>query len=94
MARTPARKAGVLGRGALLPVRDGLPAGGEWIRNFSSVMPRNRQQRRVSGCSLSRRNNSIGFMEPDDRSGDCAAPIIDRPQPDRSLETAAYLARN
>jgi hypothetical protein len=29
-----------------------------------------------------------------DRSGDSAAPIIDRPQPDRSLEAAAYLARN
>jgi hypothetical protein len=30
----------------------------------------------------------------DDRSDDSAAPIIDRPQPDRSLETGAYLARN
>ena len=34
------------------------------------------------------------FTEADDRSGDSAAPIIDRLQPDRSLETAAYLARN
>ena len=34
------------------------------------------------------------FTEADDRSGDSAAPIIDRRQPDRSLETAAYLARN
>jgi hypothetical protein len=34
------------------------------------------------------------FAEADDRSGDSAAPPIDRPQPDRSLETAAYLARN
>ena len=34
------------------------------------------------------------FAEADDRSGDSAAPTIDRPQPDRSLETAAYLARN
>src|SRR5215469_18251367 len=38
-ARTPARKAGVLGRGALLPLRDGLSAGAEWIRNFSSALP-------------------------------------------------------
>src|SRR6516164_797045 len=34
------------------------------------------------------------FAEADDRSGDSAASTIDRPQPDRSLETAAYLARN
>jgi hypothetical protein len=34
------------------------------------------------------------FAEVDDRSGDSAAPTIDRPRPDRSLETAAYLARN
>jgi len=34
------------------------------------------------------------FTEADDRSGDSAAPIIDRPQPDRSFETAAYPARN
>jgi hypothetical protein len=33
-------------------------------------------------------------MEGDDFSGDSAAPIIDRHQHDRSLETAAYLARN
>src|SRR5215813_1736527 len=32
MARTSARKAGVLDRGARLPVRDGLSAGGRWIR--------------------------------------------------------------
>ena len=36
MARTPARKAGVLDRGALLPVRDGLSAGGRRIRTTSS----------------------------------------------------------
>jgi len=35
------------------------------------------------------------FSEADDRSGDsAAAPTIDRPQPDRSQEAAAYLARN
>src|SRR5215468_10972336 len=37
MARTPARKAGVLDLGALFPVRDGLSAGGEWIRTSSSA---------------------------------------------------------
>ena len=36
MARTPARKAVVLDRGALLPVRDGLSAGGRWIRTSGS----------------------------------------------------------
>src|SRR6516162_10650367 len=34
------------------------------------------------------------FAEADDRSGDFPAPTVDRPQPDRSLKTAAYLARN
>jgi hypothetical protein len=35
------------------------------------------------------------FSEAPDRSGDsAAAPTIDRPQPDRSHEAAAYLARN
>jgi len=34
------------------------------------------------------------FAEADDRSGGSAAPTVDRPQPDRSRETAAYLARN
>jgi hypothetical protein len=34
------------------------------------------------------------FGEADDRSGDSPAPTVDRPQPDRSLKTAAYLARN
>jgi hypothetical protein len=34
------------------------------------------------------------FTEADDRSGDSAAPIIDRPRPGRSLETAAYPTRN
>src|SRR5215510_2878760 len=34
------------------------------------------------------------FAEADDRSGDSAAPTVGRPQHDRSLDTAAYLARN
>ena len=34
------------------------------------------------------------FAEADDRSGDSPEPTVGRPQPDRSLETAAYLARN
>jgi hypothetical protein len=36
MARRPTRKAGVLDPGALLPVRDGLSAGGKWIRTTGS----------------------------------------------------------
>src|SRR5262249_23110083 len=34
------------------------------------------------------------FAEADDRFGDSAAPTVGRPQHDRSLDTAAYLARN
>jgi hypothetical protein len=34
------------------------------------------------------------FAEADDRSDGSAAPTVDRPEPDRSLETAACLARN
>jgi hypothetical protein len=34
------------------------------------------------------------FAEADDCSDDTAAPRVDRPQFGRSLETAAYLARN
>src|ERR1700756_4501984 len=37
MAGTPARKAAPLDRGALLPVRDGLSAGGRWIRTSGSA---------------------------------------------------------
>src|SRR5689334_18738071 len=37
MARTPARKAAPLDLGALLPVRDGLSAGGRWIRTSCSA---------------------------------------------------------
>src|SRR6516164_1361486 len=37
MVRTPARKAGVLDRGALLGARDGLSAGGRWIRTISTA---------------------------------------------------------
>jgi hypothetical protein len=48
--------------------------------------------RRVSGGSLCRQ--LYRFAEADDRSGGSAAPTVDRPQPDRSLETVAYLARN
>jgi hypothetical protein len=36
MARTPARKAGVLDGDALLPVRNRLSAGGKWIRTSST----------------------------------------------------------
>ena len=52
------------------PIVRRLRAGGGWIRNFSSAMPRHRQQRghlhfgRVSGGSLSRRNSSIGLPRP------------------------------
>ena len=37
MARTLARNAGALSLGALLPVRDGLSAGGKWIRTSGSA---------------------------------------------------------
>src|SRR5712672_3568289 len=48
------------------PMVCGLAAGGEWIRKFSSAMPRHRPQRgrlhsTVSGGSSSRRNSSIGL---------------------------------
>jgi hypothetical protein len=61
-------------------------------------MPRNPQQRgrlhaAVDDDSLRHRNSSIG-AEADDCSDDTAAPTADRPQLGRSLETAAYLARN
>src|SRR6516225_6518190 len=35
--RTPARKAGVLDRSALLPLRDRLSAGGRWMRTCSTA---------------------------------------------------------
>ena len=38
MARTPARKAGVLDRGTLFPVRDGLSAGGNRIRTTGTAL--------------------------------------------------------
>jgi len=80
------------------PMVRGLSAGGEWIRNFSSSMPRHRQQRgRLHfGEWLLREppKQLYRFGEADDRSGDSPAPTVDRPQPDRSLKTAAYLARN
>src|SRR6516164_803081 len=40
MARKPARKAGVLDRGAPLPVRDGLSAGGNRIRTIGPALAR------------------------------------------------------
>ena len=61
-------------------------------------MPRHRQQRgRLHfGEWLLREppKQLYRFGEADDRSGDSPAPTVDRPQPDRSLKTAAYLARN
>src|SRR6516165_5320038 len=74
-----------------------LFAGGESIRNFSSAMPRHRQQRgRLQGewRLLEPPKQLYRFAEADDRSGDSPAPTVDRPQPDRSLKAAAYLARN
>src|SRR5215469_10607690 len=61
-----------------------LAAGGEWIRKFSSAMPRHRHQR----------GRLHSTAEADDCSDDTATPTVDRPQLGRSLETAAYLARN
>jgi hypothetical protein len=46
----------------------------------------------VSGGSSSRRNSSIDLPRAGDRSDANAAPAFDRPQPDRSFETAAYRA--
>jgi hypothetical protein len=66
-------------------------------------MPRSRQPRgrlhaAVNDGSSTHRNSSIGslyrFAEADDCSDDTAAPTVDRLQLGRSLETAAYLARN
>jgi len=45
-------------------------------------------------CSLSPPKQLYRFAEADDRSDNSSAPTFDRPQPDRSVETAAYLARN
>jgi hypothetical protein len=48
-------------------VRTRLPAGGEWIRKFSSAMlghQRGRLHSTVSGGSSSRRNSSIGLPRP------------------------------
>src|SRR5215469_15493169 len=61
-----------------------LAAGGEWIRKFSSAMPRHRHQR----------GRLHSTAEADDCSDDTATPTVDRLQLGRSLETAAYLARN
>jgi hypothetical protein len=62
-------------------------------------MPRHRHQRgrlhsTVSGGSSSRRNSSTGLPRPTTARMIPAAPRVDRPQLGRSLETAAYLARN
>jgi hypothetical protein len=43
---------------------------------------------------LEPQNQLYRFTETDDRSGDYAALIIDRSQPGRNLEAAAYLPRN
>ena len=49
--RTPARKAGVLDARKWLRERDGLSAGGEWIRKFSSALDRQRFRGFVRGDS-------------------------------------------
>jgi hypothetical protein len=51
------------------PMVRGLFARGNWIRNFSSAMPRHRNSvgafiSAVSGGSLSRQNSSIGLPRP------------------------------
>src|SRR6516164_5893888 len=61
-----------------------LFAGGSRIRKFSSAMPRHRHQR----------GRPHSTAEADDCSDDTATPTVDPPQLGRSLETAAYLARN
>src|SRR5947209_17107029 len=72
-------------------VRTRLAAGGEWIRKFSSTMPRHRHQRgrlhsTVSGGSSSRRKSFYWSAEADDCSDDIDARRVDRPQLGRSLE--------
>jgi hypothetical protein len=89
----------LLGFAAESQVCAGLSAGGEWIRKFSSAMPRHRHQRgRLHSNGewwlLETSQQLYWFAEADDCSDDTAAPRVDRPQLGRSLETAAYLARN
>jgi hypothetical protein len=62
-------------------------------------MPRNRQQRgrlhaAVNRCLLETPQQLYRFAEADDYADDTVAPTVDQPQLGRSLETAAYLARN
>src|SRR5205814_6055110 len=73
-------------------------AGAEWIRTFSSAIPRHRRQRgrrhsAVCGGSLSRRKGSIGLLRPT-TARMILAPTVNRPQLARNLQTAADLARN
>ena len=83
-------------------------AGGKWIRIFCSaggfeasmfVLGRNLAFHRSSGSADRRRHRHQrgrlhSMAEADDCSDDTATPTVDRPQLGRSLETAAYLARN
>ena len=61
-----------------------LSAGGEWIRKFSSAMPRHRHQR----------GRLHSTAEADDCSDDTATPTVDRPQLGRSLERTRRRVRN
>jgi hypothetical protein len=76
-------------------------AGGEWIRNFSSAMPRHRQQRgRLHFRSewrlpSSRPKQLYRFAEADDRSDNSAVPTINRLNPthtegQRQTQAAKY----
>src|SRR6516165_9650726 len=83
-------------------------AGGKWIRIFCSaggfeasmfVLGRNLAFHRSSGSADRRRHRHQrgrlhSMAEADDCADDTATPTVDRPQLGRSLETAAYLARN
>ena len=63
------------------------------------VLGRNLAFHRSSGSADRRRHRHQrgrlhSMAEADDCSDDTATPTVDRPQLGRSLETAAYLARN
>jgi hypothetical protein len=69
-------------------VRTRLAAGAEWIRTFSSAIPRHGRQRgrrhsAVCGGSSSRRKGSIGLLRPT-TARMIPAPTVDRPNSDET----------
>jgi hypothetical protein len=71
------------------------PLGREWIRTVSSAMLATADSvGAFMDDDSSRRQQLYPFAEADDCADDNAVPTVDRPRLGRSLETAAYLARN